>query len=122
MNNMYLPRLPPADQGGVQYCNAIALDCDAYEASCSSVLRQAPCKVQLYKHRHPSALCWWRQDFDNALKLAAGPAQRDVVYQEMGADAAANGDWKAAGTLCDCLFSLLQRTYLGHTSKVNNQL
>lgn len=37
------------------------------------------------------------QDFDNALKLAAGPVQRDVVYQAMGADAAAAGDWKAAG-------------------------
>lgn len=45
------------------------------------------------------ALCLWLQDYDNALKLAAGPAQRDVVYQEMGADAAAIGDWKAAGTL-----------------------
>jgi hypothetical protein len=42
------------------------------------------------------------QDYDNALKLAAGPGQRDVVYQAMGADAAAAGDWKAAGepTLC----------------------
>lgn len=39
----------------------------------------------------------WLQDFDNALKLAAGPVQRDVVYQAMGADAAAAGDWKAAG-------------------------
>jgi hypothetical protein len=37
------------------------------------------------------------QDFNNALKLAAGPLQRDVVYQAMGADAAAAGDWKAAG-------------------------
>lgn len=37
------------------------------------------------------------QDYDNALKLAAGPSQRDVVYQAMGTDAAAAGDWKAAG-------------------------
>lgn len=39
------------------------------------------------------------QDYDNALKLAAGPSQRDVVYQAMGADAAAAGDWKAAGAV-----------------------
>jgi hypothetical protein len=37
------------------------------------------------------------QDFTNALKLAAGPAQRDIVFHAMGADAAAAGDWKAAG-------------------------
>jgi hypothetical protein len=37
------------------------------------------------------------QDYANALKLAAGSAQRDVVYQSMGADAAAAGDFKAAG-------------------------
>lgn len=33
----------------------------------------------------------------NALKLAAGSSQRDTVYQSMGADAAAAGDFKAAG-------------------------
>lgn len=37
------------------------------------------------------------QDYANALKLAAGSAQRDIVYQNMGADAAAAGDFKAAG-------------------------
>jgi hypothetical protein len=37
------------------------------------------------------------QDYANALKLAAGSSQRDVVYQSMGADAAAAGDFKAAG-------------------------
>ncbi|WIA14238.1 hypothetical protein OEZ85_002776 [Tetradesmus obliquus] len=37
------------------------------------------------------------QDYANALKLAAGSAQRDIVYQSMGADAAAAGDFKAAG-------------------------
>eukprot|EP00882_Tetradesmus_deserticola_P021379 GHRQ01023150.1.p1 GENE.GHRQ01023150.1~~GHRQ01023150.1.p1 ORF type:complete len:206 (+),score=125.47 GHRQ01023150.1:766-1383(+) len=37
------------------------------------------------------------QDYANALKLAAGSAQRDIAYQSMGADAAAAGDFKAAG-------------------------
>eukprot|EP00878_Enallax_costatus_P046700 GHUV01056962.1.p1 GENE.GHUV01056962.1~~GHUV01056962.1.p1 ORF type:complete len:167 (+),score=40.06 GHUV01056962.1:296-796(+) len=37
------------------------------------------------------------QDYNNALKLAAGSSQRDTVYQCMGADAAAAGDYKAAG-------------------------
>jgi hypothetical protein len=37
------------------------------------------------------------QDYNNALKLATGAAQRDTVYQAMGADAAAVGDFKAAG-------------------------
>eukprot|EP00879_Flechtneria_rotunda_P019362 GHRR01020334.1.p1 GENE.GHRR01020334.1~~GHRR01020334.1.p1 ORF type:complete len:907 (+),score=281.55 GHRR01020334.1:278-2998(+) len=37
------------------------------------------------------------RDYNNALKLAAGSAQRDIVYQSMGTDAAAGGDFKAAG-------------------------
>jgi hypothetical protein len=66
------------------------------------------CKGHAWQNCNASALCQWLQDYDNALKLAAGPAQRDVVYQEMGADAAANGDWKAAGALKYSLHSLLQ--------------
>lgn len=37
------------------------------------------------------------QDYSSALKLAAGPAQRDIVFHAIGADAAAAGDWKTAG-------------------------
>ncbi|KAF8061305.1 VPS18 [Scenedesmus sp. PABB004] len=37
------------------------------------------------------------QDYANALKLAAGAAQRDAVYRAMGDAAAAAGDWAAAG-------------------------
>lgn len=41
--------------------------------------------------------CTMLQDYTNALKLAAASVQRDTVYQTMGADAAAAGDFKAAG-------------------------
>ncbi|KIY93622.1 Pep3/Vps18/deep orange family protein, partial [Monoraphidium neglectum] len=38
------------------------------------------------------------EDYDSALKLAAGPAQRDTVYLAMARDSFARGDYKAAAS------------------------
>lgn len=53
--------------------------------------------LQQLRYSSCCCCCTCLQDYANALKLAAGSAQRDIVYQSMGADAAAAGDFKAAG-------------------------